>query len=426
MTIRYLLTNAFGGGGTIRATINIANELARSHDVEIVSVLREVDEPKFAIHPSVRLRVLNDRYAAQASRPALRSKLSGAAGAWANRQPSRLIHGGDRRYDRFSLLTDVNLLRFLRSTRDGVLVSTRPGLNLAVARFVRPSVLRIAQEHINLAHHRRLRPELVEEIKASYNRFDAITTLTPTDAEDYRRLLGGETMVIAMPNAVPPAGVRADPASRVVVAAGRLTTPKGFDRLVRAFAGVVATHPDWQLRIFGEGDQRARLAKKIKRLELGDHVELRGFTTELSKEMAKASIYAMSSRFEGYPMVLLEAMACGLPIVSFDCPSGPRHIVDHDKTGLLITDGDVAALTAGLLDLIEHDERRAAMAAAAFEKSTRYTIEALAQRWVDLLSRLRDSHTPIPSASYDRGPAQAGHTGDRAPCDGVTGDVRHT
>ena len=395
MIIRYLITNAFGGGGTIRTTINTANELARSHDVELVSVFRYVDEGRFPIDPAVRVRVLTDRSPAalreRTGRRSVRSRAAGALGSWAHEQPSRLIHSDDRRYRHHSLLTDVNLVRFLRSVRRGVLVSTRPGLNLAVARFARPSVVRIAQEHLNLAHHRRRRPALVDEVQHGYRRLDAVTTLTPGDAADYRRLLGPDTPVVAMPNAVPPTTFRSDPASRIVVAAGRLSRQKGFDRLIRAFAGVVSKHPDWRLRIYGEGDQHTALRELIDRKHLGDHVRLMGFTTQLSRELSVGSIYAMSSRFEGFPMVLLEAMACGLPVVSYDCPSGPRQIIDHGTDGLLIANGGKDALTSGLLDLIDDEGRRAAMAAAALDKSRSYTTPALAQRWMELFTRLRDA-----------------------------------
>lgn len=389
MTIRYLITNAFGGGGTIRATINMANELAATHDVELVSVFRYVAKPKFEIAPEVRLRVLTDRSPQALRRRSTRSRVIGAVGDLVHGRPSRLIHDGERRYRQFSLLTDANLIRFLRSVRDGVLVTTRPGLNLAVARLARPSVALVAQEHINLAHHKRVRPALVDEIERRYRRFDLVATLTEGDAEDYRRLLGADAHVVAIPNAVQQADVRADPASKIVVAAGRLTRPKGFDRLVRAFGLVVGKYPDWRLRIYGVGDQDAALRALIARLGLGDHVAMMGFSTRLHKELARASIYAMSSRFEGFPMVLLEAMSCGLPVVSFDCPSGPRHVIEHGVNGLLVQDGDVDALADGLLELIEDNDRRATMAAAAVDTSSRYTTTAIAQQWSELFRKLQ-------------------------------------
>ncbi|HSK96097.1 MAG TPA: glycosyltransferase family 4 protein [Euzebyales bacterium] len=397
--IRYLIANAYGAGGTIKTTLNMAGHLAAEHDVEVISVFRHRQRPAFAFDPAVTVRVLTD----MTVEPAVESGPLAAAGrslrAWAQHRPSRLIDSNDRRYDRFSLLTDARLLQFLRSLRDGVLVSTRPGLNLAVARFVRPSVVRVGQEHMHLSRHHRHRPKLYRAIGAQYGRLDALTTLTNADADDYRALLGQTTRTVAIPNAVPPSGVRAALDNKVVVAAGRLTGQKGFDRLILAFRQVADRRPDWQLRIFGKGESEAALQALIDDLDLADTVKLMGFTKRLPREMGDASIYAMSSRFEGFPMVLLEAMACGLPPVSFDCPTGPRDLIDHGVDGLLAPDGDIAALAARLLDLIDDDARRHAMGAAALEKSRQFTPDAIARRWVELFAAL----------TADKGVATASH-----------------
>jgi glycosyltransferase involved in cell wall biosynthesis len=396
--IRYLIANAYGAGGTIKTTLNMAGQLAADHDVEVVSVFRHAREPAFPFHPAVRVRVLTD-LSDDASSDVRRW---GAAGhsvrAWAQDRPSRLINRNDRRYHRFSLLTDANLLQFLRSVRDGVLVSTRPGLNLAVARFVRPSVVRVGQEHMHLARHRTQRPKLHRAIGHHYRRLDAVVTLTTADADDYRALLGPATRVLAIPNAVPPADVRAGSDNKVVITAGRLTGQKGFDRLIHAFRPVAEQRPDWQLRIFGQGERRKALQKLITSLDLGGNVKLMGFTSQLPQEMADASIYAMSSRFEGFPMVLLEAMACGLPPVSFDCPTGPRDLIDDGVNGVLVDDGDVDGLTAGLLRLTSDPAARRAMGAAALETSRRYTPPAVMRRWADLFTELSD-HKAVPARS---------------------------
>jgi glycosyltransferase involved in cell wall biosynthesis len=303
---------------------------------------------------------------------------------------SRLLHPEDSRYDTYSLYSDAALLRFLRSVRDGVLVSTRPGLNMAVARFVRPSVVRVGQEHMNLHRHRKYRPELLESMAGHYGRLDAFVTLTDGDADAYRALLGSRVRILAIPNAVPPPGVRADLDGKLVAAAGRLTGQKGFDRLIRAFRKVADQRPDWHLRIFGQGDGQAALQTLIDDLDLAGNVRLMGFTTRLPHEMASASIYAMSSRFEGFPMVLLEAMACGLPPVSFDCPTGPRDLIDDGLDGVLIPNGDVDAFATGLLGLMENDPKRRAMGAAALGKSQQFTPTAIAQRWTDLFTALAE------------------------------------
>ena len=127
---------------------------------------------------------------------------------------------------------------------------------------------------------------------------------------------------------------------------GRFKYQKGFDMLVDAFAGVAERHPDWRLRIVGHGHLREPLQERIDALGLGDSVELAGPTDDVPGEMARASIYALSSRFEGFPLVLIEAMSKGMAIAAFDCPTGPAEIIDDHRNGLLVPALDTPALTA--------------------------------------------------------------------------------
>lgn len=386
MKIRFLIANGYPAGGTIRTTINTANALnARGHDVEIISVLRRRTLPAFRIDPEVRMRPLVDtsppaQMASQWLEPF--GARRDAARKWLLEQPSRLMHKSDVRYSTFNLYTDVQLLRFLRSVKDGVLVGTRPALNLAIARFVRPSVIRIGQEHLHRDKHR-------EPLKASfmkyYPRLDVFATLTEADAVAYQQMLGHNARVVAMPNAAPDmGGLRAALDRKVVIAAGRLTNQKGFDMLIPAFAQIAAKCPDWQLHIYGNGEKRESLERQIADLDVGDNVKLKGFTKKLPARLAGASIYALSSRFEGFPMVLLEAMMCGLPPVAFDCPTGPRDIIDHGEDGLVIPYEDVDALAAGIIELIEDEPRRKAMGAKSYEKAQQYTTARLAEKWEHL------------------------------------------
>lgn len=389
MKIRYLINNAYGGGGTIRTTLNMANALAeRGHDVEVISLMRRRVDPVFEISDRVRVRVLSDHAAERTTAPW--SRPVARAGDEVRRRlqghSSRLLHQQDRRYHTYTLHTDVRLLQTLAMLGSGVVIATRPALNLALARFGRRSALRIGQEHLHLSRHEK-KSELVDDFRRHYPRLDAITTLTRPDADAYRELLGPSARIFAMPNAVPDmGGNRARLDSKVVVAAGRLTAQKGFDLLIPAFAKVAAKHPDWKLRIFGGGDAHAALARQIDELALTDHVELAGFTQRLPEEMSRASIYALSSRFEGFPMVLLEAMLCGLPPVAFDCPTGPSDLIDHGHDGLVVPHRDVDALAGGIIELIEDEGRRRAMGEAAYRKAQGYTTPALAEKWEDLLT----------------------------------------
>ena len=179
--------NAYTVGGTIRTTFTMAAELAKRHDVEIVSVYRmRSSDPALPVPSNVRLRMLTDLRAPTLERLAAGRGPGARIRTWAVRQPSRLISSQDYRYDNFSVLTDVNLLRFLATVRDGVLIGTRPGLNLAIAHLIPDKVVKIGQDHVNLASYRR---GLRAQIRAAYPRLDLVSTLTEGDAAAYRKLL---------------------------------------------------------------------------------------------------------------------------------------------------------------------------------------------------------------------------------------------
>ena len=173
-----------------------------------------------------------------------------------------------------------------------------------------------------------------------------------------------------------------------MVAAGRLNTQKGFDLLLDAWEPVARAHPDWTLRIYGSGPEREALERRAAGLP----VELPGRTDRLGAAMAAGSLFALSSRWEGFGLVLVEAMGKGLPVVSFDCPRGPADIVSDGEDGLLVAGRRTSpALTAALLALIEDPERRRRMAAAARATARRYEGDAIAPRWDALF---RDLHLP--------------------------------
>ena len=380
MKIRFLLMNAFAVGGTIRTTFTTSGELARlGHDVEIMSLYRRRADTALPVPEGVTLKFLADlRKDVVPDLPPQQR--------WLAEQPTRLMSSNDFRYPNFNLLTDVRLARYIRSVRDGVLVGTRPSINLAVALLASPSVVRVGQDHMNLASYN---TALRNQIASIYPRLDMVSTLTEGDAEDYRRHLGGGTRVECMPNGVPDVGGhRAALDEKVVVAAGRLGRQKGFDRLLRSWARVVGDHPGWRLKIFGSGVDMKPLRRQIRRLGIEDSAEMMGFTSSLHEEMSRASLYVMSSRKEGFPMVLLEAMAVGLPVVSFDCPTGPRDIIREGVDGHVVPEGDVDALAAAMGGLMGDPERRKAYGRAAVEGARRYDIAAITRRWEELFEEI--------------------------------------
>jgi glycosyltransferase involved in cell wall biosynthesis len=387
MRIRYLVRNVYTGGGTARTVVNQANALCAEHDVEIASVYRPCETSRYAIDPRVRLRPLTDLRPDGSRRDERRGTRTSRQLARLRRLPNPLPHRHDNRFRRWDPAVDVAVIRYLREVEGDVLVTTRPGLHILAARFGNRDIVRVAQEHMNFTAYA---PHQRRAITRAFRRLDAVVTLTAGDREQYARVLSGSGVELAnIPNAFTPHDQpAAQRTGKVIVAAGRLHRQKGFDLLLQAFAIVSAKHPDWQLRIYGSGAQRNDLAALIEQLGLGDRARLMGKSDRLLRRMAEGSIFALSSRYEGFPMVLLEAMSTALPVVSFDCPTGPAEIVTPGVDGLLVAPHDVAALAAAISELIEDEPRRNSMGAAALEKADTYSMSRIMPMWEQLFARL--------------------------------------
>lgn len=173
---------------------------------------------------------------------------------------------------------------------------------------------------------------------------------------------------------------------RTLVAMGRLRPVKGFDLLAEAFARVAPRHPDWTLVILGEGSARPALAAQLERLGIAARVSMPGRIADPATQLAAAHAFVLSSRHEGFPNALLEAMACGLPAVAFDCPSGPAEIVRHGHDGLLVPPGDVAGLADALDRMMGDAGERARMGENAREVCVRYAPDKILAQWSELLA----------------------------------------
>jgi glycosyltransferase involved in cell wall biosynthesis len=375
--IRLVLNNAYAMGGTVRATLALAAELAERHDVEIVCVRRHRREPVFPHPPGVPVTVLDDR--TDGSRSLVRRLLRAL--------PSLLVHPEDYAYAGSSLWSDLRLARMLRATSGDLVVATRPGYALMLAAFAPPEAITVAQEHMHLEAHR---PALAAAIRRRYPALDALTVLTDGDAASYAAAFGaGAPRIVQLSNPVAPLeGGGTDPAARVLAAAGRLTGQKGFDLLLDAFAIAVRDRPDWQLEIHGAGPERAELQRRAAQPDLAGRAHLRGPANPLGPALARASTFVLSSRFEGFGMVIVEAMGCGLPVVSFDCPRGPAEIISPGSDGLLVPAQDVPALARALGRMMDDEGLRRTMGEAARATAASYRPAAIGVRWDSLIAEL--------------------------------------
>jgi glycosyltransferase involved in cell wall biosynthesis len=214
-------------------------------------------------------------------------------------------------------------------------------------------------------------------------------------SEQARRYFAGPVgeRVVVIPNPVevapPSRAPRAKAAgSKTLIALGRLSPEKGFDLLMSAFAEIAADRPEWRLAIWGEGPLRADLEALRRDLGLTGRVELPGRTANPHDELRDADLFVLSSRWEGFPMALGEAMACGVAAVSFDCESGPRQLIRTGIDGVLVPPENTRALASTLDWLMTDDLERARLARRAPEVLERYGVDAVMGVWETMLDEI--------------------------------------
>ena len=171
------------------------------------------------------------------------------------------------------------------------------------------------------------------------------------------------------------------PGRQILLGVGRLSEEKNFTTLIAIFARLVPMHPNWDLVILGEGAQRAALSAQVQAGGLGQRVFLPGSVGNVGDWYARASLYAMSSHFEGFPNTLVEAMAYGLPAVSFDCDTGPRDIIRHGIDGILVAPGDVEGMASALDILMRDSHVRARFARRAIDARERFSMKKISRMW---------------------------------------------
>jgi glycosyltransferase involved in cell wall biosynthesis len=230
-----------------------------------------------------------------------------------------------------------------------------------------------------------------------YGQLAAVTALT-NESHDWLLHHTAVKKVTVIPNAAPwPVQSHAPllmpqaiipPSRKLLLAIGRLSSQKGFDLLIEAFVQISAKHSDWHLAILGEGHLRAALYEKIKEAELEEHITLVGRAGNVGDWYKAADLFVMSSRFEGFPNALAEALAYGLPAVSFDCDCGPRVIIRHQVDGLLVPKGDVASLAASLDQLMSNPAMRQAFGSKAIECRQRFSMQKITRMWECLFTEL--------------------------------------
>ena len=282
------------------------------------------------------------------------------------------------------------------------LMRLRPDITISLLRreinfltSVKDGSKKIGELHVNRANYRNFEAGEANAIKNLFaklwmrnlvshlKRLDRFVVLTEEDKASWIEL----NNVIVIPD---PLAFTIDEVSPLtnkrVIAVGRYVYQKGFDLLLQAWAKMENQHSDWELVVYGMGD-RDPYEQIIDDLRIDrSRCHLYGSTPDIKKEYLNSSLFVFSSRFEGFGMVLIEAMACGLPVVSFDCPCGPKDIVRHDEDGILVPSGDADSLADALHRLMSDDDLRKDMASKAIINVRRFQLNEIAQRWKTLFN----------------------------------------
>ena len=351
-----------GGAERIMAILTEA-WAARGWEIVLLLTLADpAEDPFFEVDPRVKLRHL-DLY-----RPS-RGLREAVSGNLRRLQVMRRAIRASRPDVVLAFMVETNVLTILATL----------GLRVPV----------VVEEHIHSSW-----PPLPRQWRllrlVTYPMASSVVALTPSALATLGLARGRRGRVIPNPVMPAPTG-SADPADPpVIVAMGRLVPQKGFDMLLDAFVKVAGRHDRWNLEIWGEGPDREALERRRDALGLAGRVTFPGRTQAPYDVLRRGSFFVMSSRREGFPTVLGEAMACGVPAVSFDCPSGPRELIRDGVDGLLIPPNDVDGLADGIERLISDQNLMHDLSSRAPEVVHRYALSTVLERWDALFAEVSD------------------------------------
>ncbi|WP_045499801.1 glycosyltransferase family 4 protein [Vibrio hyugaensis] len=353
MKILFILSDITLTGGIERVISILSNSLVNHNlEIEILSLYKTNESIQFEIDKSVKITYLNKNIQLDGTPHSFRRLVKHLASFGKLRK-----HLSTNKYDWI------------------IANSFPPAFQLF---FSKKTSKWIVYEHVHHDYYNKYMRAIRSYI---YKWFDKVVVLTHADKIRFSEYLSNVYQIYN------PLGFLSkevsNTAKKTIISVGRLEYQKGYDLLLESFSKLEQLYPDWNLEIYGEGNERYNLETQIKSLGI-NNAKLMGQSSSIEQRMVDSGFYVMSSRYEGFPMVLGEAMECGLPCVSFDCPNGPRDIISNKVNGFLVKNGDIDELFHAMSNMCENDASRKSMGEMAKKSTCDLKIDKITYKWLKI------------------------------------------
>lgn len=381
MKIAYILSSFFAKAGTERILSDKMNYLANRYGYDITFITYEQGNHPMAFSLDKRIRVidLNTRFFPLYKLNPVRRVI---AKSFQKRKLKSKLH---------DVLSVVNPDFVVLTTYD----FDKFGSILTLPyRFVIESHICISDVRQEFRQHNvilKLFGKYLDSIHfKTMNKADALVSLTSADKTNWEKHVNIPIFVIPNLVTVYPNDISCySERSNRIICVGRLTRQKGFDYLIKAWALIANKYPGWKIDIFGSGDLEDFLIQMINNYNLKESITINKPTSNIFEEYDRSSIYVLSSRYEGFGLVLLEAMSFGIPCISFNCPHGPSDIITNGEEGILVPVGDINKLAESIEWMITHKEERERMSQNSRKKVEKYLAENIMPQWVELFNKIK-------------------------------------
>lgn len=354
MKLCFVVADITFKGGIERVTVNLANELIKENDITIVSYFKTNEKINYKLDNRIKVEYITNK------------KYDGEPGSI-------------KRLFKFLRLEYFVVNYFKTKEYDYIIAQGMPvAFLMFFLNFTKKKI--IVCEHV---HHNYYGSFIKNIRKILYRYYFKIVVLTEKDKSCFNKYLKN---VECVPNFIPYISKEISTLNnKTLISVGRLEEQKGYDILIDICSKFLYKYPEWKLKIFGEGNLKNKLEKQILDNKLEKQVLLMGTTNKIEEEYLKSDIYIMSSRYEGFPMVLLEAGNYGLPVISFDCPSGPSDVIEDGVNGFLIKNFDKNEIQTRIEELIKNEELKNKMGKNIKKKVEKFYKSEVLRKWNRIL-----------------------------------------